>query len=297
VRSVPGRVLLVCALAAALPLQSCGEEDERRRGVDARALLESGFSRPISSSMAEIDLELSVDGVRELSEPVSFSAEGPYVSGKGERIPSVDWAFDADLAGYGLDGEVVSTGENVFLSLFGDNYQVGEEAVGAANAEIQAATAAAGGVPEPLADLGVQPLDWFGRPTYEGDEEVAGVDTAHVTGRLRAEQVTEDLNAVGSRIGIPRGATFRGGTIEAWIGIEDELLRELTVLGDFTVTPARREALRGTTGGRLGLEIVLAEVGDQQEITIPEGGGFKPIGRLLESINDLTSGAFDLGLA
>jgi hypothetical protein len=290
------RLLFACVLAAAVAAHGCGEEDGRR-DVDARALLESAFSRPISSSVTEIDFQLSVDGVRQLSEPVSFSAEGPYVSGNGERIPSVDWAFDADLAGYGLDGEVVSTGENVFLSLFGDNYQVGEAAVGAANAQIQAATAGAGEGPVRLADLGIQPLDWFGKANYEGDEEVAGVDAAHVTGRLRGEQVTEDLNALGSRIGIPRGAIFRGGTIEVWIGIEDELLRKLTVLGDFTVASPRRQALRGATGGKLGLDIVLADVGDQQEITIPEGGGFKPIGRLIESINDLASGAFALGFA
>jgi hypothetical protein len=289
------RFLLACALAA-LPLQGCGDEDERR-DVNAQARLESAFSRPISSSVTEIDFRLSVDGVRQLSEPVSFSAEGPYVSGNGERIPSVDWDFDADLAGYGLDGEVVSTGENVFLSLFGDNYQVGEEAVGAANAQIQAATAAAGGVPEPLADVGIQPLDWFGKATYEGDDDVAGVDTAHVTAPLRGGQVTEDLSALSSRVGIAEGAVFRDGTIEAWIGIDDELIRELTVVGDFTVAPARREALRGATGGNLGLDIVQADVGEQQKITIPEGGGFRPIGRLIESINDLASGAFALGLA
>jgi hypothetical protein len=289
------RFLLACALAA-LPLSSCGDEDERR-DVNAQALLESAFSRPISSSVTEIDFQFSVDGVRQLSEPLSFSAEGPYVSGNGERIPSVDWDFDANLAGYGLDGEVVSTGENVFLSLFGDNYQVGEAAVGAANAQIQAAMSAAGGVPEPLADLGIQPLDWFGKAAYEGDEEVAGVDTAHLTAPLRGEQVTEDLNALGSQIGIARGAIFREGTIEAWIGIDDELVHELTLVGDFTVAPPRRQALRGATGGSLGLDIVQSDVGEQQEITIPEGGGFKPIGRLIESINDLASGAFALGLA
>jgi hypothetical protein len=292
----PALVLLALALGATVPLAGCGEEEQTRREVDPEMLLDTALSRPIPSAVTAIDLELSVEGVRELGEPLRISAEGPYVGGAGERIPSFDWDLDADLAGYGLDGEVVSTGENVYLSIFGDNYQVGEESVGAANAELQAANGAPGGLPEPLADLGVEPRDWFGRATYEGDEEVEGTDTAHVRARLRTEAMSEDLNTLGARVGIAEGVRFRGGTIEAWIG-EDELLRKLELVGEFTVPPARREELRGATGGGIAIGLLQEGIGEQQEITIPEGGGFKPIGRLIESINDLASGAFALGLA
>ena len=61
------------------------------------------------------------------------------------------------------------------------------------------------------------------------------------------------------------------GTIQAWIGIEDGIVRELRI----------------DAGEDLAADVVLSEVGEPQEITIPAGGGFKPIGHLLSSLQEL----------
>jgi hypothetical protein len=254
----PARLgILVAIVCASAGLAACGDGEERRQ-VDAEALLDSAFARPVESAITGVDFVAGAEAVPSLSVPVRISLDGPYVSGRGVGAPSVDWALDAEVAGFGVEGELVSTGENVFLSVFGDNYQLGREAV-----------AARGRV---LADPGLDPRSWFGSATYEGDEDVEGTAAARISAPLRGAQLAADLRGLGDRLGLPPVRPVAAtGTIEAWIGIDDEAVRRLRV----------------DAGQALGLDIVLSEIGEPQVITIPEGGGFKPIGDLLASLQDL----------
>lgn len=249
--------IVVVALCAGLGLTSCGGGEERRQ-VDAEALLDSAFSHPISSAVTSIDLAAGAAAVPSLSVPVTLSLDGPYVSGGGVGIPSADWELEAEVAGFGVDGELVSTGDNIFLSVFGDNYQVGRPAVEARR--------------QVLSDPGLDPRSWFGPATYEGDEEVEGTATARIDAPLRGAQLAADLESLGGSLGLPSvRAPAERGTIQAWIGIDDGIVRELRV----------------DAGEDLAMDVVLTEVGEPQEITIPAGGGFKPIEELLSSLQEL----------
>jgi hypothetical protein len=272
----PGAAL--CLITAALALSACGGGD--KRDVHPEALLDTALGKPVASADTRVQVEVELEGVPQLSGPVTLSANGPYASGEGARIPSVDWQVEANVAGFGVDGELVSTGEDVFISVFGDNYKVGRAAVAEWNRS--------------AADIAIHPRRWFGKATYEGDEEVEGVDAAHITARLRGDQVAEDLGAIALALGLGEGPRIRGGRIEAWIGFDDEAVHELRVVTDFKVPPDQRDVFRGATSGSGGFDVTLSEVGEEQEITIPEGGGFKPIGDLLDSINELGSGLFAL---
>jgi hypothetical protein len=249
--------IVVAALCAGLGLSSCGDDGEERRQVDAEALLDSAFSRPIGSAVAAIDVAAGAEAVP-LSVPATLSLDGPYVGGGGEEVPRVDWELEAEVAGFGVDGELVSTGDNVYLSVFGDNYQLGREGVAARR--------------QALARPGLDPRSWFGPATYEGDEEVAGTEAARIDAPLRGGQLGADLEGLSDRLGLPGGARpVLRGTIQAWIGVEDEIVRRLRI----------------DAGEDLAADMVLSEVGEPQEITIPEGGGFKPIGDLLSSLQEL----------
>jgi hypothetical protein len=246
------------ALSLALAVGSCGGEDGEPRRVDAEALLDSTFSRPVSSAVTRIELVAGASSVPALPAPVRLTLDGPYVGGGGVRVPSADWELEAEVAGFGVDGELVSTGENVYLSVFGDNYQLGPSAVEARR--------------EALADPGLDPRSWFGPATYEGDEEIEGTETARIDAPLRAAALRADLEELGARLGLPSPrATAGSGTIQAWIGIDDGIIRKLRI----------------DAGEELTADVVLTEVGEPQEITIPAGGGFKPIGDLLSSLQRL----------
>jgi hypothetical protein len=249
--------IVVVALWAGLGV-GCGGDEEEPRQVDAEALLDSAFRHPVGSAVTSIDLVAGAAAVPSLSVPVSLSLDGPFVSGGGARIPSADWELAAEVAGFGVDGELVSTGDNVYLSVFGDNYQVGRAAV-----EERRQT---------LADPGLDPRSWFGPATYQGDEEVEGTATARIDAPLRSARLAADIEGLSGRLGLQAVRPPAGpGTIQAWVGIDDGIVR----------------GLRIDAGEDLAVDVVLSEVGEPQEITIPAGGGFKPIGDLLSSLQDL----------
>jgi hypothetical protein len=270
-------------------LAGCGGDDERRSGVDPAALLDAAASKPLVSANTNVDAELRLEGVPQLSEPITLSLDGPYVNGGGVRIPSFDWDAEAKVAGFGVDGEVVSTGDNVYLSIFGDNYQVGREQIAAVNERI-AETAGL------LVPGGVHPLDWFSDPRYVGDEEVGGVDAAHVISPLRGTgPVEEELSAVTERLGLASSPSVKG-TIEAWIGTDDDVVRELKLNARLRFPAAASLVAGGASGARVSLDLVADDVGEEQSISPPEGGGFKPISELFLSLEDLGVPVGSLGL-
>ncbi|MGH2983453.1 MAG: hypothetical protein ACRDK5_04240 [Solirubrobacterales bacterium] len=249
--------IVVVALCSGLGVVACGGDEEPRQ-VDPEALLDTAFSHPVNSAVTRIELAAGADAVPALSVPVMISLDGPYVSGGGVRLPSADWDLEAEVAGFGIEGELVSTGDNVYLSVFGDNYQLGRAAIVARR--------------EALSEPGLDPRSWFGPAAYEGDEEVEGTATARIDAPLRGAQLAADLEEFGGRLGLPpvRPPSERG-TIQAWIGIDDGIVRELRI----------------DAGEDLAADVVLSNVGEPREITIPAGGGFKPIGDLLSSLQEL----------
>jgi hypothetical protein len=210
------------------------------------------------------------------------------------QIPSFDWKLGAKVAGFGVSGRIASTGRNVFVSLYGDNYEVGQPTIAAANARIREATAAASGSPQSL--LGLHPLRWFGHPRYAGEDQAGGVDCGKVTGRIRSRQLASDLEPVTARLGLTSPPTA-SGTVEACIGFDDHVLHRLTVDADIAVPAAERSLIGGVSHVHLTVDVTASDVGQHQSIAIPGGGGYKPIRDLFLNLNDLgVPGLSSLGL-
>lgn len=272
----------VALAVAALLAAGCGG-GEPRHDVNPEPLLDAGLSHPITSARIEADLELQVTGVPQLARPATLKLDGPYVSGRGVRIPSFDWALTASLAGFPVDGQLVSTGENLFLSVYGDNYDFGRPAIAAANQRLAAGS-------------GLNPRRWLGPPRYEGDDDVGGVDTAHLVADLRGGAAGQDLGGLFTRLGLSHPPAIHG-TAETWIGIEDQVLRRLKLDALVTIPPPQRPRLGGAGEIHLTADVTADDVGESQTIKIPAGGGFRPIRDLVLSLNDLgVPGLSALGL-
>lgn len=263
--------ILVIGALAALPA-GCGGGGER--DVNPDALLRSAFAHPIHSADTDTTVHLALAGSSSLPAPVTLALTGPYVSGRGARIPSFDWRFKLGFLGFDVGGKLVSTGENIFLSPFGDNYEVGKEAVAGLNRQAAAS---------------LRPRGWFGAPRYDGDEDVGGTESAHLSADLRGEKVAHALLPLCDALGLSR-VPSPVGRIDAWIGLEDETVHELSIDASFALAPADRARLGGASGGRLQADVVLDEINESQTIRIPGGGGYKPISDLLLTLQDL--GAF-----
>src|SRR5690349_23500902 len=123
------RLWVIAATAAAL-LSGCGGSSHPRQ--DPEALLNAAAAHPINSAETSTDLHVTLAGVPELSSPVWLRLDGPYQRGPKGQLPRFAWRFNASAAGFPVGGHVLSTGTNVFLTVYGDQYQFGTATTAAA---------------------------------------------------------------------------------------------------------------------------------------------------------------------
>ena len=270
-----GWAILPTLIVAVLAGAGCGGSSHPR--VNPEVMLDS--TRPGPTAQTQIDLRLQVRGVPRLSGPLRLRMEGGYVAGGYRRIPSFDLKFTANALGIPVDGEVVSTALNAYLSVYGDNYEVGPSAVSAANEWINR-------VNESGEPLDLQPRDWFGRARVEGESNEGGADCERIAAPLRAVALSDDIDALAGALGLASPPLVRG-TIRGCVGFDDRVLHQFAIDAELGIPPADQQQLGGATSAHLELDVVNSNVGDQQEISKPGGGGYRPIRDLALSLNDL----------
>jgi hypothetical protein len=272
------RALATAIALAGLAGAAIGCGSSEHRDVHPEALLDAAAARPVTSGQAEIHLRVQVEGVSALSSPLTLHLEGPYASGHGVRIPSFDWKLTAGALGFPVDGQVASTGEDVYLSVYGDNYYVGRDTIGALNARIREA-----GDRGTLA--GVHPRTWFGRAHYEGEGNAGGVDCARIAAPLRGDAVARDLGGLSTQVGLTAPPQINGSAT-ACVGFDDKVIHELTIEAEIEVPAADRERLGGASGAHVSLAVENSDVGEPQRISKPGGGGYRPVRDLLLTLQD-----------
>ena len=295
--------MLLPALVAGALLAGCGDDDTS----DVTELLDRGFQTSIGSADVTLDIEIELDGVDELQDPIEISLTGPYESGEEDQIPSVDWDITVGAQNQSFNASVTSTGDRAFVGFQGTDYEVSPATVEALNQQLAASRKQEGDAPE-LGDFGVNAREWVVDAEEEGDEEVAGVDTTHVSGKLDVTRVLEDLNTVvdeasklGGQLGqqAPPALTDEqkdqiedvvdDPSFDAYVGKDDDTLRRLSADLDFEVPEEARESAGGLEGGRVSFSIEFANIGDAQPIAAPEDA--RPIVELTQQLQGLLGGA------
>jgi hypothetical protein len=262
------RLWVIAATAAAL-LAGCGGSSHPRQ--DPEALLNAAAAHPIDSAQTSTDLRVTVAGLPALSSPVWLRLDGPYQRGPEGQLPRFAWRFNASAGGFPVGGHVLSTGSNVFLTVYGDQYQFGS------------ATAAAAG--QRLAGVAIHPRDWLRRAHYAGQGNEGGVDCERVSARLRGPAVSRDLAPAFSGLGITTPPTIRG-VGNACIGFDDHVMHQLELDALVIVPPAERAAVAGADGAHVQLDVTASDVGRPQRISAP-GGSYRPITDLLGTLKSL----------
>ncbi len=265
------RIILTILLVAIVNAAGCGGSDHKT--VNPEAMLDAAAAHPISSAETETDLRVQVRGVQQLAGPLRLRLSGPYVSGGGRQIPKFDWRMNASALGFPVGGHVVSSGTNVYLTVYGDKYQVGTEAVAAANERIAASPP-------------VHPRSWFGRARVDGQGHEGGADCERISAPLRGDAVARDIAPLTSSLGLSEEPSV-SGRASACVGFDDRVLHELEVGAVLGVPAPDQPTLGGASSIALNLDIVLSDVGEPQEISIPAAGGFRPIRDLALTLNDL----------
>jgi hypothetical protein len=260
------------ALTLAAVIGGCGGGSDHPT-VPAREMLDSAAAHPIRSADAEIDTRLRLDGAARLTGPIRLRLEGPYSSAGGARIPSFDWRLNASALGFPVGGRLVSASDNVYLTVYGNQYEIGTDAVAAANERL----AAAGGVR-------LDPRRWLRDPRVTGQDHQGGVDCERIAAPLRGEVVAAELAPLTDAMGISTPSV--SGRAVVCIGFDDRTLHELQLNAIFGLSPADSARVDGASAIHLEADVALSDIGQAQEISAP-GGSSRPIEDLFLQLQDL----------
>lgn len=283
--------LLLVALAsvAAFALSACGGDDSQ----DAKELLRDAFSKPIPKANLSLDASANVEGVEQLSEPVTFKMTGPYESLGRNKVPKLDWDVNVSAAGQSFTGSLVSTGTNAYVGFQNQNYEVGEEVV----QQYQQQLGQQKDQNRSLKQFGVDPANWVKDAEEQGDEDVAGAETTKVTGGVDVERMLQDVNKLIEKAGPATGQNtqkltpeqiaevkrvVKDPTFEAFVAKDDKTLRRLSTTIDFEIPEAQRQQANGATGGQIKFTIQFANVGQPAQVEEPSDA--RPITELQEQI-------------
>jgi len=273
-------------------------------------LLDRAFQRPLDSMDIELEAEISVDGIEGFDQPIRIRASGPYRANEG-KLPSFD--LDLDLSAGGPASTVstgrLSTGDRAFVK-FGDTFfEVDPDEVSRANRQFDSQR----GGRCTQRGIGIDPRPWVEDAEDQGDEQVGGVATTHVSGRLDVDRMLRDLNEFVSRCGGLLGTAAGGSpdplsqgdvdkvaqvvsdpSFDVYVGKDDGIVRRLSASVNVNVPPEDQETVGGLEGGSLRFSIEFSDVNGDQRIVAPASS--RPLSELTSQLGaGALSGGLDLG--
>jgi hypothetical protein len=293
------RRLLLPLLFALLALASCGGGGDTENG---EGLLDAAFSQEMRSADLKLEAEVQLEGSPVFDRPLRIQAAGLFRTNRG-KLPSVDLEVEigTDGGGQTVTTGFLSTGDRAFVKFQDVYYEQPASEVrraGRTFARNQRRHSS-------LRALGLDPRSWLLLAEDKGKEDVAGVETTHVSGTLDVEAVLSDLNRFvrrsGSAIGgagarppadpLSRediwkiGEVVKDSTFEVYVGKEDNIVRRVSGRIEFEVPQDRREEFGGLEGGDIQFSVEFRDVNGDQEIEPPRKA--RPLAKLSRSLGGL----------
>ena len=283
-------------LFAALALSSCGGGNDQE---DVQSLLDKAFSSSIKSANLTLDATIQVKGSPGLEKPLRITATGPFRTNEG-KIPSADIELKIgnDGGGQTITTGFLSTGDRAFVKFQDIYYEQPRAQVAKANRSI----AQNGSKRSSLRGLGLDPRTWLAEAKDVGGDEIAGVKTRHIAGKLDVESVMRNLNEFVRRSGKTLGQTtgqapprplstedihmvgevVHDPTFNVYVGDDDDTIRRLSGKLEFDIPEASRASLGGIQSGSIEFKLEFAKVNGDQEIEAPAHA--RPLSSLTRSL-------------
>src|SRR3954453_2482690 len=299
-RIAPHRaVSLLAVLALAALVAGCGGGGS---SSDAKDAVKQAFSHSIKSAQVNLQFTAKVNGVAQRQQPVQLKLTGPFQSNGKGKLPSLNWQTSFSGGGQSVSGALISTGDNLFVSFQGSNYEVGKQQGAQINQQLGSQTQG-----KTLKSFGIDPANWITDAEEKGDENVNGVDTTHVQAGLDVEKMLKDLNKTIDQAGAATGQTqkltdqqisqikdvVKSPKFDVYVGKDDDTLRRLNVSLDFSIPENQRSQFQGPGGGTVTFSLDLSKVGEPQTVTAPPNP--KPISELQGALGGLSGGSGSSG--
>jgi hypothetical protein len=275
---------------------ACAGGDDDSESVED--LLDNAFSREIESADLGLDAEVDLEGL--LEDSIRIEAEGPFRANQG-RLPAADIELrvGSDGGGQTVTSGLLVTGDRAFVKFQDVYYEQPASQVRRANREIRRNQRRDD---RPLSEFGLDPRSWLGEAKAEGDAEVAGVDTRHVSGTLDVADLMRNLNVFVRRSGQALGGASGGSppprlsaedirelskavkdpTFDVYVGKKDGVIRRVSGRVEFDIPEVDREGLGGLESGSIVFSLEFADVNGDQEIEAPAKA--RPMSDLTDSL-------------
>jgi len=274
-------------------LSSCGGDDIAAKSATGVLAETFGPDKPVDSGKVDFRFSFDGKGLKGLDGPLKLALSGPFAASGKQKLPRFDFDLVIDVAGQALTAGAVSTGDHGWLKLAGEDFALGEKTFAQFRTPYERDQKKAAKSDNPtFRALGVDPKRWLSSPEKAGSETVGGAETVHVTSKVDVPALLEDVNkllgradatgavaAAGAAGRVPRTLTgeqraqiaksIKSTRLDVYSGKEDGILRRLSIRVTFDVPADLREAARGLTTGTLGLDLVMSELNEKQDVAAP----------------------------
>ena len=294
-RNVTRAALLLLATLAAVVVAACGGSDSASSETSAKERLAS--VKPLSSAQVSVAARIFFDNAPpSVGDKLELTFDGPLRNNGGDKLPSLDWKVAFSGLTTKFTSRIVSTGDNFFINLGGQDFEAGRQAV--ARLAEQARASKQKGV------VGFDPLAAVDGVKKAGAVTVAGTKATRYTGTIdpdavmdQYERLSQSLPTQGAAQAVPQGRltpqqraqvkrTFGSPRFEAAVA-DDDTIRRLVVTTRFTTPAANRDAAGGITGGRMEYRVEYTDVGKPVTITPPTDT--QPIGDFARELQRILS--------
>jgi hypothetical protein len=276
-RSVTRVALLLLSITAAVVVAACGGSagDEK----SAKETLSS--VKPLDSAQTAVAFRLFFDNAPpSVGDKLELTLDGPLRNNGADKLPSLDWKLAFSGLATKFTSRLVSTGNNFFINLGGQDFEAGEPAVQQLTDQARSAQQ------KGLAQVGLNPLAAVRDVQDAGTRKFDGEELALYKGAIdldavldQVERLSQGLPTPGAAQTIPNGRltpqqrgqvkrTFGSPRFEVGIA-DDDTVRQLIITSKFTTPAANREAAGGITGGRMEYRVEYTDVGKETKITPP----------------------------
>jgi hypothetical protein len=270
-------LLTLLVLVGALVAPACGGSDEPEQS--AKETLSS--VKPLDSAQTAVAFKILWDNApASVGDELSLTMDGPLRNNGPDKLPSLDWKIAFSGLTTKFTSRIVSTGDNFFINLGGQDFEAGQNAVQQLTDQARRAQQ------EGLAQVGLNPLaavkdvEEAGERDFDGEQLTVYKGAIDIDAVLdQVERLSQGLPTQGAAETIPGGKLTpqqRGqvrrmfGSPRFEVGIaDDDTVRQILITAKFTTPAANRAAAGGITGGRMEYRVSYTDVGEETTITPP----------------------------
>jgi hypothetical protein len=301
-------IVLAIALVAVLAIPACGGDSGGDE--DPQEVLDATFDNKetIDSGTFELSFDVTAEGGSDAG-TLNASIGGPFQSGGGDQLPSfdVDGELDLDSESQDFSGSagITSTGDSAFVNFQDTDYEIPADLFRQFKSSYEEAQAQSKGNEDANLLAGIDPSNWLTDLENEGDEDVEGTETIHISGQADTPKLVEDLRALVDRV--PQAAEqvtpaqldqldqlndlIESVEIDIYTGADDSILRRISA--DLSINPPDGEDSPDSID--FGFDLTFGELNEPQTIAAPSGA--QPLGDLLQQFGLDASQLGGLGAA